>query len=190
MRQSFLGGYNPYHLYYWELADDHQLLASALQRIDNSAAAPDANSVGTVSTASVLNTPVRAAGGCAASGSGIATYGGGSASRGGRPASHVRETARSHGRQRKYDELSDDGHEDGIHRLADSVAAMVDDAAAGRLHSDRAHIRQRYEKLEDQQRQYRHLFHKEGDAFFQEEVARLEGEIMALKQEYSDKAPK
>jgi hypothetical protein len=46
-RPSFLGGRPLYLLYFWEVADSHQLLQTMLQRIDASAAASDASSVPT-----------------------------------------------------------------------------------------------------------------------------------------------
>ena len=44
-RASFLCGKPSYLLYYWEMADRHQLLQSAMQRLDDSVSAPDAASV-------------------------------------------------------------------------------------------------------------------------------------------------
>ena len=47
-RRNFLNGKPSYLLYFWELMDKHQLLASTVQRLDESAAAADANSVPTI----------------------------------------------------------------------------------------------------------------------------------------------
>jgi hypothetical protein len=42
-RASFLNGKPPYHLYYWEVMDRHQLLSSSLQRLSNSIGLADAS---------------------------------------------------------------------------------------------------------------------------------------------------
>jgi hypothetical protein len=43
-RSSFLNGKPSYLLYFWEVADAHQLLQSSLQRLTNSTGAADASS--------------------------------------------------------------------------------------------------------------------------------------------------
>ena len=53
-RKNFLNGKPSYILYFWELADHHQLLASAVQRLSNSVGAADAER-----TPSVVNVPSR-----------------------------------------------------------------------------------------------------------------------------------
>eukprot|EP00977_Amphora_coffeiformis_P003886 scaffold770_cov76-Amphora_coffeaeformis.AAC.1 len=47
-RRNFLQGKPSYLLYYWELMDRHQLLASTVQRLDEQYSAPDANSIRSV----------------------------------------------------------------------------------------------------------------------------------------------
>jgi hypothetical protein len=54
MRYSFLNGKPSYLLYYWEVADTHQLLVSSLQRLNNATGATDGSSTpsATMSTVS------------------------------------------------------------------------------------------------------------------------------------------
>lgn len=51
-RRNFLNGKPSYLLYFWELMEKHQLLSSTVQRLDDSFAATDANSVPTVRSSS------------------------------------------------------------------------------------------------------------------------------------------
>jgi hypothetical protein len=44
-RADFLNGRPPYTLYFWELADEHQILRNSIQRLDNNSGASDASSV-------------------------------------------------------------------------------------------------------------------------------------------------
>ena len=58
-RASFLGGRPSYLLYFWEVADSHQILQTTIQRIDASAAASDASSVPTSVTYSTTPSSTR-----------------------------------------------------------------------------------------------------------------------------------
>jgi hypothetical protein len=49
-RAAFLHGRPPYLLYFWEVADTHQLLKSSLQRLTNNTGACDASMVASVTT--------------------------------------------------------------------------------------------------------------------------------------------
>ena len=51
-RAAFLNGRPPYLLYFWEVADTHQLLQSSLQRLTNNTGASDASMAPTVTTTS------------------------------------------------------------------------------------------------------------------------------------------
>jgi hypothetical protein len=53
-RASFLNGRPPYLLYFWEVADAHQLLQSSLQRLSNSISASDASCAPSTSADSTI----------------------------------------------------------------------------------------------------------------------------------------
>jgi hypothetical protein len=156
-RKSFLNGKGPYHLYFWEVADEHQLLGSALQRIADTASAPDANSIGNVSGSnSVAGTSVR------------------------------KSIEESNPRRRGRDHDVDDGAES-FRMLACAISSFSNEAKLDRAQVERAHIRQRIETLEDKQREYRRLFHERGDTFFQQESERIQEDIASLKEELTQK---
>lgn len=179
-RASFIDTHNTFHLYYWEVADQHQLLQSALQRIDGSAAAQDANSVSTVSRSSG-SVASRAA-------ESVSGSGGGSVAR---------------GRRRNHEDISEDD-DTGIRlltELSESVSAFANEArldrahaenesALNRQHSERLRIRQRIDKLEDLQFEYRRLFHEKREDHYQDAARQLEEKITELKQELSELTPK
>ena len=173
-RAAFLRGMPSYLLYYWEIADSQQLLASCLQRLSEQASACNASSVGLVSR-SVRSTP--------------------SGSRSSASRASRRSTPRN---EESNDEFSTSSVENpllqSLQELVDSQRSLLTDRALDREHQERENTRKRrFDRrsfLVDEARSFRIKIAEcscnDDDRsrrmlqFYNSEVAKLEEEIREL----------
>ena len=185
-RAAFLRGMPSYILYYWEVAESHQLLSSCLQRLSNQANAPDASSAALVSTRGGRTTSVRS----------DITSSGGSSRSGGRDSRRRRQNA---------DEETDDDDEmtanktgnqlvQSLQDLVDSQRSLLSDRALDREHQERENTRKRrFDRrsfLIDEARAYRMKIaefscvddtrSRHMSQFYTSELSKLEEEIRQL----------
>ena len=170
-RADFLNGRPPYTLYFWELADEHQILQNSIQRLDEDSGASDASSApSTVS--SRRDTPVHGR-------------------RKGRQESErqesgdiqalsdsIRVLAESETRRAQLHVESEDRR-----TLAENHRARLRDNG-----ENSRHVRQRIGDLQDQAREYRKMYAETDDAnsrraqFYHAEEQRITSEIAALSE--------
>ena len=169
-RAAFLNGRPSYLLYFWEVADTHQLLASSLQRLGDNANASSALSPPFISTSTR---------------SSITSSGG---------------SSRVRGRRERHDDNVMAPFVHSLQALADSQQELLADRARDRQHEREENSRKRRfnrrSELMDEARRYRRdsaelagLLDERSvrlSAFYDSEVAKLEQEIARLESEHDD----